>query len=164
MKITYSLLASILALSLTGCGSEDSNTSPLNTVTNTPGSFSVEYKDINMTLYGTRTKVFVTSHFDDVTINKVEVNRGNCPLAWPKASKVQVKKNKYSQSDELLNNLSNPDYNPNKNASKLQETTWHPYESVDLSFGETTGYVATTKCKVVEITISSSEGDYRFTN
>jgi hypothetical protein len=126
-------------------------------------SFSIEYKNID-THYGTKTKLFVTSHFDDVTINKVEVNRGNCPLAWPKAPKVTVNKNKYSQSDELLNNLSNPDYNPNKGASKPQGTTWHSYEPVRLTFGQTTGYVTTTVCKIIEITISSSEGDYRFTN
>ena len=164
MKITYCLLASVLTISLTGCDSDDSNTSPLNTVTNTPGSFSVEYKNINTAFYGIRTKLFVTSHFDDVTINKIEVNRGNCPLAWPKAPTIEVNKNKYSQSVELLKNLDNPDYKPHQNTPKRQRTTWHPYEPVTLYFGETTDYVATTKCKVIEITISSSEGDYIFTN
>ncbi|WP_231850822.1 hypothetical protein [Aliivibrio salmonicida] len=65
----------------------------------------------------------MTSHFDDVVINKVEVNRGNCSLAWPKTPTVKVKKDKYSQSDDLLNNLSNPDFNPNKSNAKAQGTT-----------------------------------------
>ena len=137
-------------------------TTSFSTVAQTDG-FSIKYKNID-THYGTRTKLFVTSHFDDVVINKVEVNRGNCPLAWPKTPKVKVKKDKYSQSDDLLNNLSNPDYNPNKSNAKAQGTTWHPYEPVRLAFGQTTGYVATSVCNVIEITISSSEGDYRFTD
>ncbi|EPP5333814.1 hypothetical protein ACUSRQ_003017 [Vibrio harveyi] len=123
--------------------------------------FKVEFKDIN-TQWGTKTKLFVTSLFDSTTIYKVDVNRGNCQLAWPEVPKISTHKNKYSQSDELLKNLSNPDYKKKQVKSKSNGVVWHAYEPVDLQYGQSTGYVTTTKCRILEIVISSSEGDYRY--
>ncbi|EJE4695800.1 hypothetical protein [Vibrio parahaemolyticus] len=124
--------------------------------------FKVEFKDIN-TQWGTKTKLFVTSLFDSATIYKVDVNRGNCQLAWPEMPKVTFNKNKYNQSDELLKNLSNPDYKKEQEKFKPNGVVWHPYEPIDLQYGQSTGYVTTTKCRILEIVISSSEGDYRYT-
>ncbi|MFM2579805.1 hypothetical protein [Vibrio fortis] len=124
--------------------------------------FKVEFKDIN-TQWGTKTKLFVTSLFDSTTIYKVDVNHGNCQLAWPEIPKVTFNKNKYNQSEELLNNLSNPDYKKTQKNPKPNGVVWHPYSPVDLQYGQSTGYVTTTKCRILEIVISSSEGDYRYT-
>ena len=124
--------------------------------------FKVEFKDIN-TQWGTKTKLFVTSLFDSTTIYKVDVNRGNCQLAWPEIPKVTFNKNKYNQSEELLNNLSNPDYKKTKEKPKPNGVVWHHYEPVELQYGQSTGYVTTTKCRILEIVISSSKGDYRYT-
>lgn len=124
--------------------------------------YKVEYKDIN-TQWGTKTKIFVTSLFDFTTIYKIEVNRGNCEVAWPEMPKVTVNKNKYSQSDELLKNLNNPDYKKSSSSNTTSGVVWHPYPSVDLEYGDSTGYVTTTRCRVLEIDIYSSEGEYRYT-
>ncbi|ELA7921204.1 hypothetical protein Q4905_003522 [Vibrio alginolyticus] len=124
--------------------------------------FKVEFKDIN-TQWGTKTKLFVTSLFDSATIYKVDVNRGNCQLAWPEIPKLTFNKNEYNQSEELLNNLSNPDYKKTQEKPKQNGVVWHHYEPVDLQYGQSTGYVTTTKCRIFEIVISSSEGDYLYT-
>ncbi|MDF2155020.1 hypothetical protein [Vibrio sp. CAU 1672] len=67
--------------------------------------FKVEFKDIN-TQWGTKTKLFVTSLFDSATIYKVDVNRGNCQLAWPEMPKLTIKKKKYGADamDEMIKN------------------------------------------------------------
>jgi len=123
--------------------------------------FKVEFKDIN-TQWGTKTKLFITSLFDSTTIYKVDVNRGNCQLAWPEMPKISTRKNKYNQSDELLKNLSNPHYKKTQVKSKFNGVVWHAYEPVGLQYGQSTGYVTTTKCRVHEIVISSSNGVYRY--
>ncbi|EHH2478736.1 hypothetical protein KZY93_003238 [Vibrio vulnificus] len=124
--------------------------------------YKVEYKDIN-TQWGTKTRIFVTALFDFSTIFGIEVNRGNCEVAWPEMAKVTVNKNKYSQSDDLLNNLSNPDYKAPSSDSKANGVVWHRYPEVDLKYGDSTGYVTTTRCRVLEIKIFSSEGEFRYT-
>ena len=55
--------------------------------------YKVEYKDIN-TQWGMKTKIFVTALFDFSTIFGIEVNRGNCEVAWPEMPKVTINKNK----------------------------------------------------------------------
>ncbi|MFB1073375.1 hypothetical protein [Vibrio diabolicus] len=134
----------------------------LMTFTASAEGYKVEYKDIN-TRWGPKTKIFVTSLFDYSTIFGIEVNRGNCEVAWPEMPKVTVNKNKYSQSDDLFNNLSNPDYKKPPSDSKANGVVWHRYPEVDLKYGDSTGYVTTTRCRVLEIKVFSSEGEFRYT-
>lgn len=124
--------------------------------------YKVEVNDIK-TMWGIKNKISVTSLFDFTTIYKIEVNRGNCEVAWPESPKVSTNKDKYSQSDELLANLSNPNYKKPPVNTSSNAVRWHPYPAADLAFGAATDYLTTTRCRVLEIDIYSSEGDYRFT-
>ena len=133
----------------------------LMTFTASAEGYKVEYKDIN-TRWGPKTKIFVTSLFDYSTVFGIEVNRGNCEVARPETPKITVNKNKYSQSEELLKNMSNPDYKKLSSNNKSSGVKWLPYSEVDLKYGESTGYVTTMPCRVLQIDIHSSEGSYRF--